>query len=201
MARNQQKLDNTSGDVDHMEPIDDVAEGSVDRLLKGLRASVHGRAKQYNRILEVLWYCYLSPDHLTASEAAYRVGITNSLVSDYRGRIEEELRAMSLNDVEEARLFDLALRKRVPGLIGLEGPSPGTTQATHRSSTSFQGPSSDVEDMNITIRGEQFERLSARAKEILTQTVLAQERMAKDQQEIELLKLETRETLKRLRAA
>ena len=39
------------------------AAGSVDLFLKNLNEAVRGKVKQYNRILGVLWYCYLSPDH------------------------------------------------------------------------------------------------------------------------------------------
>src|SRR5690606_8967949 len=35
----------------------------VDRFLRGLYEAVRGKSKQYNRILGVLWYCYLSPEH------------------------------------------------------------------------------------------------------------------------------------------
>jgi hypothetical protein len=53
----------------------------------------------------------------------------------------------------------------------------------------------------LTIPREEFERLSTKTREILSQAALAQERITKDQQEIELLKEETRLTLTRLRAA
>jgi hypothetical protein len=39
------------------------------------------------------------------------------LVSDYRRRIEQELRALSFAEVEEARMFELALRERVRVIV------------------------------------------------------------------------------------
>ncbi len=93
------------------------ATGSVDKFLKNLRANVRGKAKQYNRMLGVLWHCYLSPDHSTQLEVASILGVSDSLVSDYRRRIEQELRALSFKEVEEARLFELALRERVRTLV------------------------------------------------------------------------------------
>ena len=57
------------------------------------------------------------------------------------------------------------------------------------------------EIVTLTIPREQFEQLSSKMREILALTVLTQERIAKDQEEINLLKTETRETLRRLRAA
>jgi len=99
------------------------AAGSVDKFLKNLRANVRGKAKQYNRMLGVLWHCYLSADHSTQLEVAATLGVSDSLVSDYRRRIEQELRALSFKEVEEARQFELALRERVRTLV------PTDTQA------------------------------------------------------------------------
>jgi hypothetical protein len=96
------------------------AAGSVDRFLKNLRANVRGKAKQYNRMLSVLWHCYLSPDHATQLEVAATLGVSDSLVSDYRRRIEQELRALSFREIEEARQFELALRDRVRTLVPME---------------------------------------------------------------------------------
>ena len=93
------------------------AAGSVDRFLKGLHVAVRGKSKQYERILGVLWNCYLSPDHVTQLEAAARLGVSDSLVSDYRRRIEQELRALSFTEIEEARRFEMALRESVYTLV------------------------------------------------------------------------------------
>jgi hypothetical protein len=93
------------------------AAGSVDKFLKNLRANVRGKIKQYNRMIGVLWHCYLSPDHATQLEVAATLGVSDSLVSDYRRRIEQELRALSFLEVEEARMFELALRERVRVMV------------------------------------------------------------------------------------
>lgn len=95
------------------------AAGSVDKFLKNVRANVRGKIKQYNRMLGVLWHCYLSPDHATQLEVAATLGVSDSLVSDYRRRIEQELRALSFSEVEEARMFELALRERVRTLVAV----------------------------------------------------------------------------------
>jgi hypothetical protein len=93
------------------------AAGSVDKFLTNLRSNVRGKIKQYNRMLGVLWHCYLSPDHSTQLEVAASLGVSDSLVSDYRRRIEQELRALSFSEVEEARMFELALRERVRTMV------------------------------------------------------------------------------------
>src|SRR6266852_220159 len=66
------------------------AAGSVDKFLKNLRANVRGKMKQYDRMLGVLWHCYLSAAHATQLEVAATLGVSDSLVSDYRRRIEQE---------------------------------------------------------------------------------------------------------------
>jgi predicted transcriptional regulator len=59
----------------------------------------------------------LSPDHSTQLEVAAVLGVSDSLVSDYRRRIEQELRALAFTEVEEAKQFELALRSHVQTLI------------------------------------------------------------------------------------
>jgi hypothetical protein len=93
------------------------AAGFVDQFLSSLNEAVRGKVKQYNRIIGVLWYCYLSPDHATQLEVAAILGVSDSLVSDYRRRIEQELRALSFTEVEEAKHFELALRAHVKTLV------------------------------------------------------------------------------------
>ncbi len=93
------------------------AAGFVDQFLTSLHEAVRGKVKQYNRILGVLWHCYLSPEHSTQLEVAAVLGVSDSLVSDYRRRIEQELRALSFSEVEEAKQFEIALRERVKRMV------------------------------------------------------------------------------------
>ena len=102
------------------------AANFVDGFLKSLHETVRGKVKQYNRMLGVLWHCYLSPDHSTQLEVASMLGVSDSLVSDYRRRIEQELRSLSFAEIEEARRFEMALRERVRSLV-LIGDEEGVT--------------------------------------------------------------------------
>ncbi|MBA3438391.1 MAG: hypothetical protein H0T92_00790 [Pyrinomonadaceae bacterium] len=96
------------------------AVGCVDQFLQSLQEAVRGKAKQYERLLGVLWHCYLGADQITQLEAAALLGVSDSLVSDYRRRIEQQLRALPFSKVEEARRFESALRERVHGIIVAE---------------------------------------------------------------------------------
>lgn len=99
---------------------ENLAAGSVDRFLSGLSQAVRGKAKQYHRILGVLWHCYLSADGGTQLEVADVLGVSDSLVSDYRRRIEAELQALAFTEVEQARRFEQALKMRVREIIESE---------------------------------------------------------------------------------
>ncbi len=124
--------DDNDSEGNHFQPVDkgenpeqgllrreseDEAAGFVDHFLANLHETVRGKLKQYNRILGVLWHCYLSPAQSTQLEVAAVLGVSDSLVSDYRRRIEQELRALSFSEVEEARRFESALRERVRTLV------------------------------------------------------------------------------------
>ncbi len=78
------------------------AAGSVDKFLTNLQGNVRNKMKQYNRMLGVLWHCYLSPDHATQLEVAATLGV-----------------ALSFTEVEEARMFELALREHVRTLVAI----------------------------------------------------------------------------------
>jgi hypothetical protein len=136
--------DDNDGEGNHFEPVEkrenpeqgllrreseDGAAGFVDEFLRNLHVTVRGKVKQYDRILGVLWHCYLSSEHATQLEVAAVLGVSDSLVSDYRRRIEQELRALSFLEVEEARRFESALRERVSTLVMIGNPTPPVVQA------------------------------------------------------------------------
>jgi len=92
----------------------------VNNFLGNLNKSVRGKAKQYNRMVSVLWHCYLISDSGTQLEVADMLGVSDSLVSDYRKRIESNLQQLSFNGVNEARHFEKALRRTVREIIAVE---------------------------------------------------------------------------------
>jgi hypothetical protein len=96
------------------------AAGFVDSFLEDLSGSVRNKAKQYDRMIRVLWYCYLVADSGTQFEVAEMLGVSDSLVSDYRKRIESILQDLSFENVNEARHFEKELKKKVKGMIAVE---------------------------------------------------------------------------------
>lgn len=93
------------------------AAGFVETFLSSLHKSVRGKVKQYDRMINVLWHCYLISDSGTQLEVAEMLGVSDSLVSDYRKRIEANLQQLSFDGVNDARQFEKALKRRVKQLI------------------------------------------------------------------------------------
>ncbi len=100
-----------------------LAAGFVENFLHTLNKSVRGKAKQYDRMINVLWHCYLISDSGTQLQVADMLGVSDSLVSDYRKRIEANLQQLSFNGVNEARHFEKALKRRVRDMISVETES------------------------------------------------------------------------------
>lgn len=71
-------------------------------------------------MINVLWHCYLISDSGTQLEVAEMLGVSDSLVSDYRKRIETNLQQLSFNGVNEARHFEKALKRTVRDIIAVE---------------------------------------------------------------------------------
>jgi hypothetical protein len=111
--------DNPEEDILRVEA-EEQAVGYVENFLKNLNKSVRGKAKQYNRMISVLWHCYLISNSGTQLEVAEMLGVSDSLVSDYRKRIESNLQQLSFSGVNEARQFEMALKRRVRELISTE---------------------------------------------------------------------------------
>jgi hypothetical protein len=97
-----------------------LATEFVDGFLQNLNKSVRGKAKQYDRMINVLWHCYLTSNGGTQLEVAEMLGVSDSLVSDYRKRIESNLQSLSFNGVNEARQFEKALKSKVRDIIAFE---------------------------------------------------------------------------------
>lgn len=104
----------------------------VDEFLSRLAEEVRGKGRQYERILGVLWLCYLSAERATQLEVASRLGVSDSLISDYRRRIERALRSLSLTSLEEARLFEEALRLRMEARGGACASPAGSPEPDTR---------------------------------------------------------------------
>ncbi|HSU25636.1 MAG TPA: hypothetical protein VLI65_06620 [Pyrinomonadaceae bacterium] len=100
------------------------AAGFVEGFLKSLSKAVRDKEKQYERMINVLWHCYLIPDSGTQLEVAEMLGVSDSLVSDYRKRIEANLQQLSFNGVNEARQFEKALKRRVREMIAAREEVP-----------------------------------------------------------------------------
>ena len=95
-----------------------AAAARVEQFLQGLRRAARGKPRKYKMMLTVLWQCYLSPERqMTQLAAAARLGVSDTLISNYRQQIERQLRALAFSDLGAARQFEAALSERLRGLM------------------------------------------------------------------------------------
>jgi hypothetical protein len=97
-----------------------LAADFVEGFLTKLNKTVRGKAKQYERMINVLWLCYLTSDRNTQLEVAEMLGVSDSLISVYRKHIEANLQALPFDGLNEARQFEKVLRRKVSQIISVE---------------------------------------------------------------------------------
>jgi hypothetical protein len=132
----------------------------VDQLMTRLSARVGGKSKQYDRMIAVLWHCYLCEDRHTQLEVAAMLGVSDTLVSTYRSRIEQELRALRIGGITQARVFEMALIERVSRLVSRQFTAAAKSPAVGRVKvlrTPYGRPNSCVP---VLQRGETKERIA-----------------------------------------
>jgi hypothetical protein len=89
-----------------------LAEDFIDKL----SASVRRKPKQSERMMHVLWHCYLEPGRMSNIQLAQRLGVSDSLISDYCNRVNRQLKTLNLT-IEQARVFEAALKYRTANFI------------------------------------------------------------------------------------
>ncbi|MFN7946889.1 MAG: hypothetical protein U0Z53_16175 [Blastocatellia bacterium] len=92
-----------------------LAEDFLDKLA----ASVRRKPKQSERMMNVLWHCYLEPGRMSNIQLAKILGVSDSLISDYCNRVNRQLRTLNLT-IEQARVFEAALKRRTASLLQSE---------------------------------------------------------------------------------
>jgi hypothetical protein len=88
----------------------------ADNFLDQLAEAVRRKPKQSERMLHVLWHCYLEPGRMSNVQLARQLGVSDSLISDYCNRVNRQLRELNLT-VEQARVFESALKLQTSRLI------------------------------------------------------------------------------------
>jgi hypothetical protein len=91
----------------------------ADDFLDKLYSTVRRKPKQSERMIHVLWHCYLEPGHMTNVQLAKALGVSDSLISDYCNRVNRQLKALNLT-IEQARVFEAALKQRAARILGRE---------------------------------------------------------------------------------
>ncbi len=89
------------------------------KFLEQLYESVRRKPKQSERILHILWHCYLEPGRMSNVQLAKELGVSDSLVSDYCNRVNQQLQTLTLTTltIEQARVFEFELKRRTASLL------------------------------------------------------------------------------------
>jgi hypothetical protein len=89
------------------------AASLVRNFCSSLESSVLCKPVQTKRMWQVLWYWYFSKENFNQLQIADKLGVSDSLVSDYRKRIERLLSQLPVRTVEEGQVFQAALLREV----------------------------------------------------------------------------------------
>lgn len=92
----------------------------ADDFLDKLSGSVRRKPKQSERMMHVLWHCYLEPGHMSNVQLAKLLGVSDSLISDYCNRVNRQLQTLELT-IEQARVFEIALKRRTARILSATG--------------------------------------------------------------------------------
>lgn len=88
----------------------------ADDFLDKLSLAVRRKPRQSERMMHVLWHCYLDPGRMSNIQLAKNLGVSDSLISDYCNRVNRQLRALDMT-IEQARMFEAALKRRTAALL------------------------------------------------------------------------------------
>ncbi len=89
----------------------------ANKFLEQLSETVRRKPKQSERMLHILWHCYLEPGRMSNVQLARELGVSDSLVSDYCNRVNQQLKTLNLT-IEQARVFEFALKREAAHKIG-----------------------------------------------------------------------------------
>jgi hypothetical protein len=85
-------------------------------FLDQLAETVRRKPKQAERMLHILWHCYLEPGKMSNIQLSKELGVSDSLVSDYCNRVNAQLKTLNLT-IDQARVFEFALKRQTATII------------------------------------------------------------------------------------
>jgi predicted transcriptional regulator len=124
---------------------DGEARREAQDFLNRLSLMVRSNAQRTERLWRVLWHCFLDPNEPTQLEIADIVGLSDSSVSDYRRKIETELRKLNFTPEQVSafaeELDEQLLRWRLP--LNVERPKVRSQPGRTKVHPSFSDEQSD----------------------------------------------------------
>ncbi|HKX32573.1 MAG TPA: hypothetical protein VJ302_33110 [Blastocatellia bacterium] len=94
------------------------------RFLDQLRLLVRSNPRRTERLWRVLWHCFFDPEEPSQLEIAEMIGISDSSVSDYRRKLEAEMRKLGLA-LEHLRCFAEELEEQLRSCLSISDRKPG----------------------------------------------------------------------------
>jgi hypothetical protein len=94
------------------------ARQTANDFLDGLHRLTRSNAQRTERLWRVLWHCYFDPDEPSQLLIAELVGLSDSSVSDYRRKLETELRKLKLT-TQQMRYFTEELDEQLRWRLAL----------------------------------------------------------------------------------
>ncbi len=104
------------------------ARRAAPEFLQSLSLLVRSNRKRTERMWRILWHCFLDADEPSQLEIAEMVGLSDSSVSDYRRKIEAELRKLDFTP-EQVRAFAEELDEQLRWRLALlDEPNSSTSE-------------------------------------------------------------------------
>jgi len=97
--------------------LDQQARERANAFICDLRKTVRDKPKRLLRMLQIAWHCYFDPEAPSQLQIAEMLGISDTVVSDYRKMFECEARKVGLA-IEQGAAFNEAVRKILEEKIG-----------------------------------------------------------------------------------
>jgi hypothetical protein len=106
---------------------EEVARRSAGEFLERIRVLTRSHRRRTERLWRVLWHCYFDPSEPSQLSIAEMVGISDSSVSDYRRKLEGEMRKLSFAP-DQLRFFaeELSAQLRLRLAVIDAIPQPAT---------------------------------------------------------------------------
>jgi hypothetical protein len=131
-------------------------EALADEMLNVLKEQVRNKPARYKKLLRVVWHCYFDPASLSQTSLARMMGISDSLVSHYRGIFDSFIRTLNLS-IDEFIMLNGALSRRLAAII-----SEWNNERESERNTPHRGSKSNMSTASLCSPARPLTRVASR---------------------------------------